>query len=464
MTMTDDVESLRQALSRHEPEVWSVWRNFAGKTLYQVAEKESLISGSNRCLELLRGKLQQMGMEPRQVPRVDYIDSLVEQREHMDKVIEVPTQEVHYHKTMKHVPKFSEVLVREVREVERYTVKEKLHVVEEVVERPKEVIHTTIRDMPEIQRTVQKREETTEELLPFSLSPVDRVTEMHTVDVHPRVQFVTEKKIARSEYEEVSVPYELYVPKAEVKFIDQVVVRPNEVTVPTIREYAVRVPVYEEKVVPIVQRDIEFTQHIKHVPEFPMRTEWVPKGNGDAQSMFDRIDTNHDGVISRAEFDAALVGAPPVVERSIADPKCEMWYELSMLRSKSAHLSNSNAYLKSKLDMCKVWARQLGDSLASEKQLRQEEERELQERKRNGMGKVVIDLKSLPVRIDSCSEADRILSPNASTIYRSAHDMSGISHMDSPQCSTANQLFDQLDVNHDGVISRDEFYAGMGRR
>jgi len=24
MTMTDDVESLRQALSRHEPEVWSV--------------------------------------------------------------------------------------------------------------------------------------------------------------------------------------------------------------------------------------------------------------------------------------------------------------------------------------------------------------------------------------------------------------------------------------------------------
>merc|ERR1712194_374419 len=120
-------------------------------------------------------------------------------------------------------------------------------------------------------------------------------------------------------------------------------------TVTTIREHAVRVPVYGEKVVPIVQRDIEFTQHIKHVPEFPMRTEWAPKGNGDAQSTFDRIDTNHDGVISRAEFDAALVGAPPVVGRSIADPKCEMWYELSMLRSKSAHLSKSNAYLKSKL-------------------------------------------------------------------------------------------------------------------
>jgi hypothetical protein len=324
--------------------------------------------------------------------------------------------------------------------------------------------------MPEIKRVVDKREETTEEPLPFGLSPVDRVTEMHTVDVHPRVQFVTGgRKLEQSEDEEVSVPYELYVPKTEVNYIDQVVVRPKEVSVSKIREYAVKVPVYEERQVSVVQRDTEFTQFIKHVPEFPMRTEWVPKAD-----MFDRIDTNHDGVISRAEFDAALAGAPSVVERSIADLKYEMWYELSMQRSKSAHLAKRNAYLKKELDLCRVRARQLGDNLASERQLRQEEERQFEERQRSGTGKVVMHLKPLPVRTDSCAEADRFLSPNTSTIYRSAHDVSGVfdspdrhnTSFDSPEffADRANQLFDQLDRNHDGVISRDEFYAGFGRR
>jgi len=467
---TDDVEGLQQKLSGHRPEEWSVWRNFAGRTLYQVAENESQKAGSNRCLHLLHGKLEQMDLVPQQIPRVDYIDRLVEQREYRDEVLQVPVQEVHHHKTLRHVPEFREVSVPEVRTVERYTVKEELQVRNELVNVPKEVLHTTIREMPEIKHIVERREETTEELLPFGLSPVDRVTEMHTVDVHPRVQFLTgERKIEPSEYEEVPVPYELYVPQTEVNYIDQVRIRPKEVSVPSIREYAVSVPVYEQREVSVVQKDTEITQYVKHVPDFPMRTEWVRKGQGGgAESLFDRIDTNHDGVISRSEFDAAqrrLGSAPSVVERSTDDLKYEMWYDLVTLRFKSAHLSKSNDYLKKELDLCRARVRRLVDSLASEKQLRQEEERLLQERQRNGFNKIVRHLKPLPVRTDSCAEADRVLSPNTSTIYRSAHDMSGISSNDSPELfrNRADQLFGQLDRNHDGVISRDEFYAGMGR-
>jgi len=462
----DDVEGLRRALSHHPQGSWSAWRNFAGKTLYQVAEKESRGSGSGRCLEWLRGELQQMDLEPQQVPRVDYVDRVVEQREYVDKVLQVPVQEVHYHKKLKHVPQFREVPVPEVREVERMTVKEELHVVNELVEVPKDVIHTTIREIPDIKHITERREETTEELLPFSLTPVDRVTEVHTVDVHPKVQFVPgEKKIEPSEYEEISVPYELYVPTTEVNYIDKVVVRPKEVPVSNVKEYAVKVPVYEQREVSVVQKDIEVTQHIKHVPEFPMRTEWVPKRHGD---LFDSMDANHDGVIDRAEWDAAQRRErSAAVERSASDLKHEMWYELSTLRFRSTHLGKSNAYLRKELELCRARARQLEDSLASERQLREEEERRLEERRRSSAGRVVMHLKPLPVRTDSCAEADRILSPNTSTIFRSAVDMSGISSMfDSPQALTnrADQLFDQLDRNHDGVISREEFYAGMGRR
>jgi len=478
LVKADDVEGLQQALSRYVPEEWGAWRNFSGRTMYQVAEKESQSSGSSRCLQLLLERLQQTDLVPQQVPKVDYIDRVIERRECVDRVLQVPVQEVHHHKTLKHVPKFCEVLVPEVLNVERYTIKEELQLKKELVDVPKEVIHTTIREMPEIRHVVEKREETTEELLPFSLSPVDRVTEVHTVDVQPRMQFVTGERKIESEYEEVSVPYELYVPKTEVNYIDQVRVRPKEVSVPNIREYAVSVPVYEEREVPVVQKDIEFTQYIKHVPNFPMRTEWVPKsyragaaGPAGLSADFDMIDSNHDGVISREEFQQAVEGAQELQRAdagrsNVADLKYEMWYELQTLRFKSTHLGKSNAYLKEKLDLCEERVRQLGDSLVSERRLRQEQERQLEERTRNGMDKIVMRLKPLPVRTDSCAEADRIMSPNASTIYRSAHDMSGISSIGSPQLFTnrTNDLFDQLDRNHDGVISRDEFYAGMGRR
>jgi hypothetical protein len=431
LVKADDAEGLRQALSRVAPEAWSAWRNFAGKTLYQVAEKESWASGSDRCVLLLREMLQQMDLVPQQVPKVDYIDRVVEHREYMDKVVEVPVREVHYHKTLRHVPEFRTVPVPEVREVERYTVKEELQVVNEIRSVPKEVIHTTIREMPEIKHVVEKREEKTDVPLPLSLSPVDRVAEVHTVDVHPRVQWVTgERKIEPSEYDQITVPYELYVPKTEVNFIDRMVVRTKEVTVPTVKEHAVKVPVYQERDVSVTQTDTEITQHIKHVPEFPMRTEWVPKRSG--EDLFDRIDANHDGVISRAEFDAALVGAPSDAERNIADLKYEMWYELHMLRSKCAHLGKRNAYLKKELDHYRARKQRLGDDLASERQLRQQEEAQLQERKRNGTGKVVMHLKPLPVRTDSCADADRFLSPNTSTVYRSMHDLSGISSFGSP--------------------------------
>jgi hypothetical protein len=461
LVKADNAEGLRQALSHHEPEAWSVWRNFAGKTLYQVAEKESLNSGSDRCLQLLREKLRQMDLVPQQVPKVDYVDRVVEHREYMDKVIEVPVQEVHYHKTLRHVPEFREVPVPEVREVERYTYKEELQVVPEIRSVPKEVIHTTIREMPEIRHVVEKREEKTDVPLPLSLTPVDRVAEVHTVDVHPRVQWVTgERKIEPHEYEQVAVPYELYVPKTEVNFIDRVVMRPKEVVVPNIKEHAVKVPVYQERDIAVTQTDTEITQHIKYVAEFPTRTEWVPKRSGG--DLFDRIDTNHDGVISRAEFDAAVVGAPSVVERNIADLKYEMWYELHMLRSKSAHLGKRNAYLKKELDHYRARKQKLGDDLASERQLRQQEERQLQERKRKP---VVMHLKPLPVRTDKNADAEGFGSP--STMYQSRnHDLSGSFSIDSPQffAGAANRLFDQLDRNHDGVIDRAEWRAAMGRR
>jgi hypothetical protein len=319
--------------------------------------------------------------------------------------------------------------VQEVRQVERFTVREELQVVNELVQLPKEVIHTTIKEIPDIKHIVEKREETTEELMPFSLSPVDRVTELHTVDVFPKVQFVPgEKKTESPEYEQVSVPYELYVPQTEVRYIDREVVRQVPISVPNVKEHAVIVRQCEEREVSITQKDYEVTQHIKHVPEFPMRTEWV-------------------------------------TDRHSADVKDEMWHELHLLRFKCAHLGKVNAYLKKELVGYRSRARELGESLASEKQLRQEEERQFQERQRAGMGKVVMSLKPLLVRTDSCPEASRILSPNTSTVYRSAHDMSGISSIGSPHISTgrANQLFDMLDTNHDGVISRGEFYAGVGR-
>lgn len=493
LVKADDAQGLQRALSSHQPEAWSAWRNFAGKTLYQVAEKESWSSGKDRCLKLLHQKLQDLNLEPQQVHKVDYIDRVVEQKEYIDKVLKVPVDEVHYHKTLRHVPELNVTEVQEVRQVERYTVKEELQVMNELVEVPKEVIHTTIKEIPDIKHIVEKREETTDELMPFSLSTVDRVTELHTVDVLPKVQFVAgEKNILSPEYEQVSVPYELYVPQTEVNYIDRQVVRQVPISVPNVKEHAVIVRQCEEREVSITQKDYEVTQYVKHVPKFPMRTEWVPKGRGGAtiprssrlaglpaefdmvdanndgvispdefrqaggspqefrradadrsggisraEFLLDRVDGSRDGVVTRAELDTALAGGPVVAERCSADVRDEMWHELHLLRFKCAHLGKVNAYLEKELVGYRSRTRELGETLSSEKQLRQEEEeRQLKERQRAGTGKIVMSLKPLPVRTDSCPEADRVLSPNTSTFYRSAHETSVISSIGSPHIST----------------------------
>lgn len=392
----DDAHGLAEELDRHQPEAWSAWRNIAGRTLYQAAERES----RERCLELLRERLQAQGFVPRQVPRVDYFDTTSEVLDIVQEIVPVSVPEAHYHKTMRYVPKLSVTEVPEVIEVPRRTIREELQVREEHVRREKEVNQTTIREEVDVRRVLERREETTERPLPVDLAPVERIAETHVVDVRPDVRYSVprEADVVR-DFEEVPFQHNVYVPMSEVKFVDQCQVRQREVTVSHVTEHPVIVEKHEVECKPVTLTDTEIIRNIKYVPQLPVQTEWVPPGRG-------------------RELGHSTTNASPGGD--------DLWYELNMLRSKNAHLARMNARLQGGLDLCGERARQLGDQLARERQLREDKERQARELE-SGMAKAT-HLNKLPPRILR-SGSDCVLSPEQSTTFLSSIlQESAISH------------------------------------
>lgn len=405
----DDAQGLAGELDGHQPEAWSIWRNLAGRTLYQVAERE----GRGHCLELLRERLRALGLVPVEAPRVDYIDrTVVAPVEVSEEIVPVTVPEIHYHKTLRHVPEFIVKEVPEVVEVPRRTVREELRVVEERVSRPRHVTQTTICEEPEIRR-VQKREETLEERpLPIELTPVERTAVIHKVDVVPDLRPVPKVEVIR-DYEEVPFLHNVYVPKTEVKFVDQVEVRQREITVPNVTEHPVIVEKIQVERKNVTMTDTEIIRNIIYVPQMPMQTEWVPQCRRAA--VYEPI--------AERKLGGNTTNASPGVG--------DLWYELNLLRSRNDHLVRMNARLKGGLDKCGEQKRQLGDQLARERQLRLDKERQVQQLEREVA--TVTYLKTLPPQVLGSPGADCFQSPNQSTTFISPR---GADRFQSPDQST----------------------------
>lgn len=398
-------------------------------------------------MQLLRERLQLMNLVPMKVPRVEFIDKTVEAREAVrQEIVEVPVPEVHYHKTLRHVPELVVTEVPEVVEVPRRIVREELRVREEQVSRERCVPRTIIREEPELRR-VLKREETTEEKpLPVELTPVERIAVIHKVDVIPEVRAVPQAEVIR-DYEEVPFRHNVYVPKTDVKFVDQVEVRQKDVTVQNVTEHAVMVEKTEVVSKSVTLTDTEITRNIKYVPQLPMQTEWVLQGAGPiAQDGGQRVPPPHGNTTDPSYW--------------VSD----LWYELHLLRSKNSHLAKMDADLKRGLEKCEQREQQLRVQLARERQLRQDKERQAQQLEREVATET--HLKPLPPRFLGSPGAHGYQSPNQSTMYMSTilqdsqiSDRSPFvpSRLVTPQRhDNAENLFDQLRRAPGGVISRPE--------
>ncbi|CAK0906599.1 unnamed protein product, partial [Prorocentrum cordatum] len=100
-----DAEALELLLSTVEPSVWGAWRDFAGATLYQVAEDSAgrRGGGAARCLELLGARLRALGFEEVRRPRVPYRDVVEEvPAVGVERGLDVGVPEVQFHKTLRH--------------------------------------------------------------------------------------------------------------------------------------------------------------------------------------------------------------------------------------------------------------------------------------------------------------------------------------------------------------------------
>jgi hypothetical protein len=445
----DNAQDLTEILDAHQPETWSAWRNLAGRTLYQVAERED----RGRCLELLRQRLQLMALVPVKVPRVEFIDKTVVAREEVvQEIVEIPVPEVHYHKTLRHVPELVVTEVPEVVEVPRRTIREELRVHEEHVSRERCIPQTIIREEPEIRRELKREEILEERPLPVELTPVERIGVIHKIDVVPEVRTVPQMEVIR-EYEEVPFRHNVYVPKTDVRFVDQVEVRRKDVTVQNVTEHAVMVEKSEVVSKNVTLTDTEITRNIKYVPQLPMKTEWVLQN---AEPI-----AHHGGQWVH----------PP--HGNTTDPSnwvSDMWYELHLLRSKNCHLAKMDAVLKRGLEMCDKRERQLRDQLARERQLRQDKERQAQQLEREVA--TVTHLKPLPPRYLGSPEAHCYQSPNQSTMYQStilqeSRDVTQRSPLDTSQHVTpqppdsSGNLFDDLGRSPDGRISRSERHGDI---
>ncbi|CAK0906598.1 unnamed protein product, partial [Prorocentrum cordatum] len=99
-----DAEALELLLSTVEPSVWGAWRDFAGATLYQVAEDSAgrRGGGAARCLELLGARLRALGFEEVRRPRVPYRDVVEEvPAVGVERGLDVGVPEVQFHKTLR---------------------------------------------------------------------------------------------------------------------------------------------------------------------------------------------------------------------------------------------------------------------------------------------------------------------------------------------------------------------------
>merc|ERR1719245_2931026 len=126
-TRKDDLDSLEQVLAPYETDLWRTWRNFAGRTLYQVAEHESKREfRKTRCHVYLRAHLQKLGLKEEQAIETYYLNTVVEVPQVVQTEVEVEVPEVHYHKTLKYAPEPIIKEVIDVVEVPQITWKEEL--------------------------------------------------------------------------------------------------------------------------------------------------------------------------------------------------------------------------------------------------------------------------------------------------------------------------------------------------
>lgn len=432
----DDVDRLEGILNQYAQGVWTTWRNFAGKTLYQVAEKDSARTGrETQCLQMLRAKLQAMDLVAHQVPRVDYTERVVETHETVQKVIEVPVSETHFHKTLKHVPNIVTTEVPEVLEVPQVTWRDELQVLYEDHVVHKEVPKTTIKEVENIVRTTEHREMSEDVPLDIALPPVERVWVNVVPTIIPKVTEVPGRVEEVFEQEHIEVPHEIFVPKTEVELKPEERIRIVEHPVQNIIEREIYRPEYREEVHEIVTIDKNIVEKIRYVPQFPKQTEW---STGSSTTAVDRS----------AREDA--------------------WTELNLARGENEYRRRRNAELQDSLSRLLAHVEQLRLQVQSSRREREDEERLLAARQ---VAPRVVSLAPVPVKTDKSFEVDRLVNTPST---RWPHDDTILSSISSPPPANLSRefgrarevrgdLFSQLDRNGDGVISRSEFAEGMAR-
>jgi len=333
---------------------------------------------------------------------------------------------------------------------------------EEHVDVARNIQHTTIREVPHIVKVQKEASEEVEVGLDVSLPPVMRPFVIHDVEVDAKVRLVPGEQQVFEDQEVVEVLHDVYVPKTDVRYVDQEVRVPKEVVVKHVRERAVIVPEIREETKRIVQNDTTIVQNIRYMPKVPLETEWVPSGIAARE---------RSGSPSR-RFPQMIVP-----RFTSADMQENMWYELNILRNEHSYLVKRNQQARQDLEASKRRVEQLRRRVAEEKRVREGQQEQLRSREQEVRK---VQLAPLPVKTESSFEVDRLMN-TPSTIFRS-HDVTGISSIASPDMSRLSAefdrmdvngdgvitrsefLFDRLDRNHDGVITRDEFRRGLGLR
>merc|ERR1719343_236809 len=189
----DDAQALDLLLSPIEPDVWRAWRDFAGATLYQVAEDGARRRGGEgtRCLGLLADRLRALDLQEVHRPKVPYRDVVKEVPTVLERDLDVGVPEVQFHKTLRYVPDVEITSATQVIDVPQIAVKEQLKVLEQHVEVAKEVPRLYIKEVEKIELAKETGvPEIVEQALQMNLQSVERTLETPVLEFRERLVHV----------------------------------------------------------------------------------------------------------------------------------------------------------------------------------------------------------------------------------------------------------------------------------
>jgi hypothetical protein len=249
------------------------------------------------------------------------------------------------------------------------------------------------------------------------------------------------------QHETVTKEYDVEhpVPRNQVLLQPELITETKAVSIPAKEERIVEVPETRMETRVVEVPEVTTTKTVYHVPTYPTQTNrhyYEPLARVEPLT-FDQIDANHDGVISRGEFQAAL--ARPEYAFDGADGR-RVAEEVQRLRGDNLRLEQDGRQMQADLKRRHAEEKQLAQELA-------EERRRIHE---------------LDVRMLAAQQSKRVdgPSPPASGLRRGyeRHVMEPMSSSYVFRSGIEPLSFDQIDTNHDGVISRGEFQAALARR